>query len=35
MGLEEGFSVGAAANFALIETDTANRIVSHSLRALH
>ena len=35
MGLEEGFSVGAAANFALIETDTANRIVSHSLRTLH
>jgi N-acetylglucosamine-6-phosphate deacetylase len=35
MGLEEGFSVGAPANFALIQTDTANRIVSHSLQLAH
>ncbi len=35
MGLEEGFSVGAPANFALIETGSANRIVSHSLQLGH
>jgi len=35
MGLEEGFSVGAPANFALIQTDSANRIVSHSLQLEH
>lgn len=35
MGLVEGFSVGAPANFALIETGSANRIVSHSLQLGH
>ena len=35
MGLEKGFSVGAPANFALIETGSANRIVSHSLQLGH
>ncbi|MDE2642872.1 MAG: N-acetylglucosamine-6-phosphate deacetylase, partial [Verrucomicrobiota bacterium] len=35
MGLEEGFSVGAPANFALIQTDTANQIMSHSLQLAH
>ena len=35
MGLEKGFSVGAPANFALIETDSANRIVSHRLQMAH
>ena len=33
MGLPENFTVGAPATFALIETDTANQIVSHSLQA--
>ena len=35
MGLVEGFSLGAAANFALIETDSANRILTHSLQVEH
>ena len=35
MGLEEGFTVGAPANFALIETDSPNQIVSHSLQLAH
>ena len=35
MGLVEGFSVGAPSNFALIETGSANRIVSHSLQLGH
>jgi N-acetylglucosamine-6-phosphate deacetylase len=33
MGLPENFTVGAPATFALIETDRANQIVSHSLQA--
>ena len=35
MGLKEGFTVGAPVNFALIETDSANRIVAHSLEVAH
>lgn len=35
MGLEKGFRVGTPANFALIETGSANRIVSHSLQLVH
>ena len=35
MGLQEGFTVGAPAKFALIETDSANRIVAHSLQEAH
>ena len=35
MGLKEGFTVGAPVNFALIETDSANRIVAHSLQVAH
>ena len=35
MGLEKGFRAGAAANFALIETDSANRILAHSLQVAH
>jgi N-acetylglucosamine-6-phosphate deacetylase len=35
MGLVEGFSVGARANFALIKTGSANQIVSHSLQLGH
>ena len=35
MGLNEGFTLGAPANFALIETDSANRIVAHSLEVAH
>ena len=33
MGLKEGFTAGEAANFALIETDTANQIVSHTIHS--
>ena len=32
MGLKEGFTVGAPANFTLIETNSANCIVAHSLQ---
>ena len=32
LGLSEGLSVGAPSNFVVIETDSANRIVSHSLQ---
>ena len=35
MGLKEGFTQGTPANFALIETDSANRIVAHSLEVAH
>ena len=35
MGLKEGFTAGAPVNFALIETDSANRIVAHSLQVAH
>ena len=35
MGLEKGFRVGAPANFALIETDSANQILAHSLQVAH
>ena len=35
MGLKEGFTAGAPVNFALIETDSANRIVAHSLQMPH
>ena len=35
MGLKEGFTAGEPANFALIETDSANRIVAHSLQVAH
>ena len=35
MGLKEGFTVGSPVNFALIETDSANRIVAHSLQVAH
>ena len=31
MGLPEGFTVGTPANFAMIKTDSSNRIMSHSL----
>ena len=35
MGLQEGFTIGSPANFALIEIDSANRIVAHSLQVAH
>ncbi len=35
MGLKEGFTIGSPSNFALIETDSANRIVAHSLQMAH
>jgi len=35
MGLKEGFTAGEPANFALIETDSADRIVAHSLQVAH
>ena len=34
MGLPEGFTADAPASFALIETDSSNKIVSHSIQAV-